>query len=320
MRPSKTHHLTTLTLFAVAGLSLALAWPNASAEACMALGRTGFLPVMGEEALIVWDAEHETEHFIRRAAFDGISEDFGFIVPTPSRPTLVEVADSVFDRLFALYRRPAPRSRSARARGVERSGPATSGVTVVERTVVAGLEGTILQATSATALDAWLAEHGYASGPELVPYLQPYVAQGWYLTAFRVDASASSGRPVSMRAMRMSFATERPFFPYSEPQTARRQQRPFRVSVVAPTRMSALEGTEPWDASVGYAARSPRLAGILRGVVPAPAVRGERWLTTFDEPSSLRGRSDLFFVPSADTRPVRSTIDRRMVGFGSARE
>lgn len=301
------------------GVALAvLALPNRGAEACIAIDHAGVLPVAGEEALIVWDEASHTEHFIRRAAFTGIDTDFGFVVPTPSEPELSEVDDAVFDRLFRLYRRPPPpvrRDPRVRGRGRVVDDALASGVEVVREVQVAGLTSTILRATSATALDGWLTEHGYATSPELVPYLTPYVAAGWYLTAFRVDPGAGSARDVSMRSVRMSFATDRPFFPYSEPQTAGRTARPFRVSVVSGSRMSALEGTAAWGASVGFAQRSSRLGTILRGVVPASARGGRLWITTFDEPRSRRGTSDLFFVPSEDTGPVASTIDARIVGF-----
>ncbi|MCA9610167.1 MAG: hypothetical protein KC619_31440 [Myxococcales bacterium] len=61
--------------------------PPPPAEACAARGRQGPIPIEGEEALIIWDASRHRQHFVRRAAF-GAGEDFGFLVPTPSRPEL----------------------------------------------------------------------------------------------------------------------------------------------------------------------------------------------------------------------------------------
>lgn len=299
-------------------LALSSLTPRAS-EACIAIGHTGVLPVAGEEALIVWDEASHTEHFIRHAHFDGIDSDFGFVVPTPTQPTLTEVDDDVFSRLFRLYRRPERAADGLRGRGVgslSTSGAALEeeSVTVVAEAEVAGLTSTVLQATSATALDAWLAEHHYASGPELTAYLTPYVAAGWYLTAFRVQPE-STARSVAMRAVRMSFTTDRPFFPYSEPQVEGRRPRPFRVSVVASTRMSALEGTDAWNGRVGFARRTPRLHRVIGDVVPEGAMEARPWITTFDERRSLRGTSDLFFVPSDRSRGVASTIDRPIVSL-----
>lgn len=50
--------------------------------------------VADESAIIVWDAATETQHFVRRASFRTDAEDFGFLVPTPSRPRLAEADDA----------------------------------------------------------------------------------------------------------------------------------------------------------------------------------------------------------------------------------
>ncbi|HEY8432426.1 MAG TPA: hypothetical protein VIL20_28845, partial [Sandaracinaceae bacterium] len=105
-------------------------------------------------------------------------------------------------------------------------------------------------------------------------------------------------------------------FPYSEPQHAGARQagRPFRVSVVAPYRVRALEGERPWSARVGYAARpGARLARALRDIVPSRAVGPRAYLTVFDEPRSVRGADDLFFEPDPDQSAVASTIRARIL-------
>lgn len=298
---------------------LVAATPEASA--CIGLSAEGVVPVRGEEALIAWDEASRTEHFVRSARFDRMARDFGFIVPTPSEPTLTEVSERVFHRLFDLYRRPVRRAApGARTRSADALGGLgdAGGVEVVSETQVAGLTGTVLRATSPTALDAWLTEHGYATTPALGAWLAPYVAGGWYLTAFRVDPAGAAG-PVAMRAVRMSFHAERAFFPYSEPQTEGGRPRPFRVSVVAGTRVTARVGDEPWSAHVGFARRTSRLHAILRDVVPDEALAETPWITTFDEPRSLRGTSDLFFEASSETRGVASRLDRQILAFRGAR-
>src|SRR5207237_170781 len=59
-----------------------------------------------EEALIIWDPATKTEHFIRRAAFRSTARQFGFLVPTPTKPELSEVDDSIFDTLADVIRPP----------------------------------------------------------------------------------------------------------------------------------------------------------------------------------------------------------------------
>jgi len=76
------------------------------AYACLAVGRPNPkyphgapVRIAEESAVIFWDAENKTEHFIRRARFETTSPDLGFLVPTPTKPTLVDVGDSVFEAL-----------------------------------------------------------------------------------------------------------------------------------------------------------------------------------------------------------------------------
>src|SRR5262245_47756248 len=69
-------------------------------RACAPVPRPGqFVRIAEESAVIVWDEKTRTEHFIRRATFDTDAPDFGFLVPTPTKPALAEVSDSVFNDL-----------------------------------------------------------------------------------------------------------------------------------------------------------------------------------------------------------------------------
>src|SRR4051794_32292921 len=65
-------------------------------EGCATVRRSDRRPddairIAEESAIIVWDPVKKIEHFIRRAAFDTKLPDFGFLVPTPTMPTLEKV-------------------------------------------------------------------------------------------------------------------------------------------------------------------------------------------------------------------------------------
>ena len=60
--------------------------------------------VADEEAIILWDAAAKTETFIRRARFHSTAKEFGFLVPTPTKPELGEVDVGVFQTLADLIR------------------------------------------------------------------------------------------------------------------------------------------------------------------------------------------------------------------------
>jgi hypothetical protein len=269
-------------------LACALALAPQKSDACAALGASGPIAIRGEEALIVWDEAHHTEHFIRRAFFKDAPADFGFLVPTPTRPTLNEVPAAVFDRLYELYEKPEP-VHATHAKGLI-AAAAVPPVTVVAEQSVAGLDATILLATNGKALQTWLAAHKYPSSPALERWLAPYIKRGSYIAAFKLAGGAEGRAPT---AVRMSYAATAPMFPYSEP-ASDGTPRPFRLTVVSKSRVEGRLGDGPWSASVGYANFVPedRMRALLDGVVPADEQTGA-FVTVFDEPRSLRGSLDL---------------------------
>lgn len=278
--------------------------------------------VLSEEALIVWDAEKRVEHFVRRASFSSDAPDFGFLVPTPTRPELAEAPEALFG---ALERARAPevirRERTAFvpvllvalpflmfSRGAP---PLTAGrppVEVLEEKRVAGYDAAVLASTDASALSAWLAEHGYAQRPDLTDWLRPYVEAGHVLTAFKIAGGGT--RRVGTAPVRMSFTTERPFFPYREPADQRRVEpgleRRLTLHLVAPERLQGRIGEGlPWKASVLYASPRADLPALLAGALPKEALPASGWLTTVVDSATPRpGTDDLFFSPAAQQQRV----------------
>ncbi len=273
-----------------------------------------------EEALIVWDPEAGVEHFIRRASFRTDADDFGFLVPTPSVPELSEVDNHVFDRLTAyqepevrythawdlttccaaplsmmLAREPQPLAAAAMPEAVQ----------VLAQARVAGLDATVLRASDPEELSAWLGEHGYEDRSELVAWLAPYVADGYAITAFRFQKSDTSSENIGSRAVRMTFETERPFYPYREPTDS--PEEPYRalwLDIVAPARASGrLLADGEWAPETLFAAPiddPARLLGDARSDVNGPL-----WLTTIIDRSVSRADADLVFdvAPGEELRP-----------------
>jgi hypothetical protein len=92
--------------FAFALFALSLLHASA-VHACCALGRLGEPVVNADQTvLIIWDPQTKTEHFIRKASFKAEGDDFGFLVPTPSRPQLSESGNEAFPHLANITRPP----------------------------------------------------------------------------------------------------------------------------------------------------------------------------------------------------------------------
>ncbi len=361
----------------VFALSLAVASlsPLAGAEsacACATAAPPGrSVAVAQESAVVVWDPKTKTEHFIRRSVFSTQAPHFGFLVPSPSRPALHEESDGVLDRLEQIIL-PDLRTEATWdgvdatpfmllvfARGSRSaSGPADApSVRVLEQTRVGPFEAAVLQADDAGALSAWLREHGYDERASLRDWLEPYVAQKWFVTAFRIadpdhdagDAGGPGAEAAAERApevtppralgggtVRMTFTTERPFFPYREPRDQREgatttmaPSRALRVFFVGPSRAEATigDGATPFPGKVSWAGPLDLATAALPVTAPPGA-----WLTAFEDDASPRpGVDELWLAPSKEVglvrpapvtvrrpRPVSLPIDVALVlaGFG----
>src|ERR1043166_3045701 len=166
------------------------------------------IAVVEESAVIVWDAAAKTEHFIRRATFHGKGHDFGFLVPTPTAPTLAEVDDAIFEKLEERTRREVVHVTKKKLDftpfllmyGMRHEGMTSGAVAPVEvlsSQKVAGYDAVVLAATDATALQKWLADHGYASTPDLTEWLDPYGQRQWKITPFKIDAAERKSTPLN---------------------------------------------------------------------------------------------------------------------------
>ena len=309
-----------------AGLALAALFAPAferTAEACAPVGPRGVaIEIAEEEALIAWNADTKTEHFIRRAAFTTTAKDFGFLVPTPSLPELTEVDASLFKALrayqvpevvriegplrpevgcSALYLSARTSKVAAPAAG------APEGVTVLATAKVAGYEASILEATDAGLLAKWLVDRGYDTRPSLRSWLEPYVAAQWKLTAFKY-IGGDQAKVVGTNAVRMSFTTDRPFYPYREPRDVREGAAPNRslrvFFLTAAGRMEATLGTSGRFAGMlemsAPVVVNPSIATALPGSVPA-----SMWLSVWNDQSKPRlGTDEVYFKRAADQTPL----------------
>jgi hypothetical protein len=308
-----------------------------------------------ESAVIIWDAPSKTEHFIRRASFKTGAKDFGFLVPTPSKPKLAEADNSVFRELERITAPPVhvhQQSSGGCSIGCDakKAAPAGSSVAVLEEKRVAGYDAAVLAATDAAALNKWLADHGYESSDVLKKWLEPYVQKGWIITAFKIakpegkeeqggpanvtmtagpKAAAPPANPgVSTSAVRMTFTTDKPFYPYREPEDQRgpeasKEHRLLRAYFVGTERMDGTVGdagewkaTVPWSKTIQDPDRTALLGKLKLDNEPFPATW---WLTEFEDRSSPRPGTDELFFHSAkeQTTTERAAIELPAKSHGS---
>jgi hypothetical protein len=296
----------------------------ATGNGCCALGRAGQPVVNADQTvLLVWDPKTKTEHFIRKASFKADGADFGFLVPTPSKPELSESGNDAFPYL-ANITRPLPKSGgggfgcgcSKKERML-----AQKSVTVIERKEVAGFDAAVLSANSATALTGWLKTNGYHFSPEVEAWAAPYIRDGWMMTALRVikPTGEKEDPDVSASALRITFSTERPIFPYREPDSREAAKkvgassRLLRLYFISDARYEgALGGTNSWSGKAVWSnaitdADKAKLIGHLK--LPESSGPAKWWLTEFEDrwPYGI-APGDLYFAPSKKQEPLARSL------------
>jgi hypothetical protein len=202
-------------------------------------------------------------------------------------------------------------------------------VHVLEEKRVAGQDAAVLQSDDAAALETWLTEHGYEVSPKVKEWVQPYLDEKWTITAFKFAKDEEGNREVSTAAVRMSFETDQPFYPYREPppdepiaddETAPSEQplpsRLLRVFFIGKQRVQGTLEGQPWQAETvwsreispgivnPYAPGSPgRLQEMLK--LPDTDPEAKWWVTEFEDRASPRpATADLYFEKAESQESV----------------
>lgn len=304
-----------------------------------------------EQALIVFDAERRREHFVREVVFREALQPFGFVVPTPTRPEVAALKKSP----FASLRTDFP-FESLDTKGGLRPGSMGGGagaahkVQVLEIAKVGSFTAFVLAANDAKALASWLARNGLSSTPQTDAWLAHYVKLKFFYVAMRYDPPSRSGdtlppdpaRTLS-EAMRISFDTPLPYYPYFEPepapQTGPRPPRLLELWLVAKESFVPVAAQEhgartrwvrPLAAGRSYGGNNrealERALGSDSKLLPAAVPSGDFPLQVqrfMDQKRSRVGFGDVVFVPAqkieldapARTRlaPLLALLDPRLL-------
>jgi hypothetical protein len=275
-----------------------------------------------ESAIILWDETTKTEHFIRRASFNSEAKNFGFLVPTPAVPELVETSDDAFKELAEITKprvekqqRPAGTGGCSFAcsKAAAPGDKAAGGVEVLHEGTLGPYDYKVLKIVGrkVETLREWLLDRHYEFTAELEAWVKPYVEEDWIVTAFKINKEAADKPGVSTKAIRMSFTTNQPFFPYREPEDKtppdKRQsdQRLLRVFFLSTNRVQGTFGKneEVWPAQTVWAnqlsdGQRDKILDLLK--MPRDKAPTNLWLTEFEDHSSPRpGKADVYFVRSA---------------------
>lgn len=131
-----------------------------------------------QKAVIFYDEKVET--LILSITFQGNAKDFGWVVPTPTKPEVDKSSDELFLALRELTQRPIRYEKELMPL------PLGEGVEVIETKEVGIYEISVLKADDPKALSSWLDAHGYNFPPKASYILEDYIKNKWYFTAVKV--------------------------------------------------------------------------------------------------------------------------------------
>lgn len=304
----------------VAGLMVVAAAPRGLG--CCAVARGGSHVVNADQTVIMlWDEARQTQHFIRKADFKTDAADVGFLVPSPSRPQLDESGNQAFAKLAEITAPPVsygggfPLGCSV----AEPLAPRMQGVRVIEEKRVAGFDATVLTARSGDDLVVWLKANDYAYSPAVAEWAKPYLGGDWHFTALKIakDADSSSQSNLKAAALRISFRTARPLFPYREPDSGASrsalaaQDRLLRVYFIADARYRGeIEGGRKWSGKTVWSGDiTPHRDELLRALgLPEGTGPAKWWLTEFEDRwPYAKAAGDVYFSRAADQKEKSRT-------------
>lgn len=315
--------------------ALAACWTFASlaqpAAACCALSPARHHAVNADQSVIIlWDEAAQRQHFIRKASFHADDDDVGFLVPVPSMPELSESGESAFQLLSTVTAPPPP--SAGFPLGCAAVAPTSSyravGVRVLSQQKVAGFDASVLAADSGRDLSRWLGRHGFSLSPAVAAWAEPYVRQNWRFVALKLAKPDPAQPKIEASSLRLSFQTDRPLFPYREPESAaaaralQASPRLLRIYFIAGrTHRGSLGGDQPWSGRTVWSGNITRWRTDLLAQLKLPATTapGTWWLTEFEDRWAYASApGDLWFSPEQRNRTVRRPRIPTDAALGSA--
>lgn len=150
-----------------------------------------------QKAAIFYDGGVET--MVVSITFQGNAEDFGWVIPAPSKPTITKGSDELFtslEELTGTYLSYDDNEYDMMPMGAELK---KESVTVIETKQIEYYEVTTLSATDKDALTEWLNDNGYSYPSSASYILNSYINNGWFFVAMKIDTESLEWSNVSQQ-------------------------------------------------------------------------------------------------------------------------
>lgn len=297
-------------------MGIALGATPTHSLACCAVSAIGSHVVNADQTVVmVWDKQRQTQHFIRKADFRTDASDIGFLVPSPSRPWLDESGNAAFSQLETIT---APKVSYGGGFPLGCSAAPTYAlagrVTVIEEKRVAGFDATVLTARSGADLVNWLKDNGFAYSPAVAEWAKPYLGGDWHFTALKIRKDKAANDDIKAAALRISFKTDRPIFPYREPDSAgsgdnlAAKSRLLRIYFIAEAQYEGrINGSQPWSGKTKWSGDITAHRKTLINSLNLPESTGPSnwWLTEIEDQWPYKtAAGDVYFSPATRQRSM----------------
>ncbi len=145
-----------------------------------------------QKAIIVHDAGQED--LLLQVKYEGPLEEFGWLIPVPSLPTVEKGSMRPFYELSRLTQQWGMSEGGATHGGLTK-GARDEPVKVIEVKTVGAYKVSILSAQDAGSLERWLKRHDYSIPGGKTQVIDEYIRRGWHFVAAKIDLR----RPVGLQ-------------------------------------------------------------------------------------------------------------------------
>ena len=209
MKTGFLHKKNSFLLLSITSLLLGLLYGMASASIARADGCFVAPPFVWDKhrdineptqkAILLYDSGQED--MILQVKYDGPVDQFGWLVPVPSKPS---VQPGSMESFYALSRYTQehwePSTPTTRGEAMDNAsalgsagGPPPEPVKVVEIKTVGAYEVAVLSATEPGSLENWLTANQFSFPKEKADVIDEYVSNHWYFVAIKIDLRKAGG-------------------------------------------------------------------------------------------------------------------------------
>ena len=139
-----------------------------------------------QKAIILFDQGRED--LILQAKYEGLAQDFGWLIPVPGLPEVKQGSMNCFHDLSQLTQVPLWREEFDES-SMFSSGGLANQIKAVEIKTIGGFEVAVLSPENPDSALAWLRAQGFVFPKEKQSLLESYLKNHWYFVAVRVNPS-----------------------------------------------------------------------------------------------------------------------------------